>query len=70
MFVLTLIIGIGSVSVSSTAIDELGNSTDIKKISNMCWCWSYIKNLLKHLKSKQFQNIFIATEQIQKQSNS
>ena len=26
-------IGIGSVSVSSTAIDELGNSTDIKKKS-------------------------------------
>ena len=53
-------IGIGSVSVSSTAIDELGNSTDIKKKSVICvGAGPTSKISLKHLKSKQFQNIFI-----------
>ena len=53
-------IGVGSVSVSSTAIDKLGSSLDVRRKSVISvGAGPTSKISLKHLKSKGFQNVFI-----------
>ena len=52
-------IGVGSVSVSSTAIDKLGSSLDIRRKSVISVAGPTSKISLKHLKSKGFLNVFI-----------